>query len=252
MLAVYLQSAECECVRALVDAIRADGYVVGAIICDGVLVEKNASHAPSETRLKRWALAIGRKTGLSVDLAVKHMNDNDPEWTDGAPASDGANDEDDAWLKGRLLLRYEDMKARWEKRTFKIVKSGNYVREELDARDVYSDKMLSDSYKHLHYAVFKQAAAGRTSVSAMPFIARWTKDPRIKSFNDMVLMPPPMVVPPDTYNIWNGFAVERYVATKPVDVDSEAVRAFVGLIDTLFGHKEDEVKYFLDWIAQIF
>ena len=254
MLAVYLQSAECECVRALVDAVRADGFVVGAIICDGVLVEKaDALTSESGSRLRRWSAAIMRKTGLTVDLAVKRMNDEDPQWTD---VDASASADDDAWLKGHVLLRYEDMKPLWERSAFKIVKSGNYVREELEARDIFSDKMLHDSYKHLHYAVFKQGARGdaraSVSVSMMPFIARWTKDPRIRSFKDMVLMPPPMVVPPDTYNIWNGFAVERYVPAAPVDVDSEAVRAFVSFFDTLLGHKTDEVKYVLDWFAQIF
>ena len=249
MLSIYLQSAECECVRALVDAIRGDGLAVGSIICDGVLVEKHPSlaHPSFAASLKRWSSAVLRKTGMCVTLAVKRMSDEDPEWTGG-----GASGGDEAWLKGHLLLRYEDMKRLWEKRSFKIIKSGNYVREDRDTRDVFSDKMLNDSYKHLHYTVFKPVAGGRTLVTMMPFISRWTKDPRIRSFKDMVLMPPPLVVPPDTYNIWNGFAVERYVPDRPVDTESEAVRAFVSFISTLLGGKDEEVKYVLDWVAQIF
>jgi hypothetical protein len=112
--------------------------------------------------------------------------------------------------------------------------------------------MIHDSYNHLHYAAFKNGV-GTSSVSRQPFIARWTKDPCIKSFSDMVMMPPPMRAPPDTYNIWNGFAVERYdPGDRPVDTDSPAVRAYIDLVETLFGHKDDDIAYFLNWVAQIF
>ena len=255
VMARYLQSAECDCVRALVDAVVADGRAVGGIIYDGVLVERDADRISaaqiSGDTLRRWACAVQRKTGLVIELAVKKLTVG-PEWAESVDEP-RMQQLEELWMKGNLLLSYEDMKRRWESRAFKIVKSGNYVREEVGARDVFSDRMLSDSYKHLHYAVFKELGA-LYSVTRQPFIARWTKDPRIKSYKDMVLMPPPMVVPPDTYNIWNGFAVERYVppADRKVDVGSEAVRAYLDLICTLFGHREEDVKYFLDWIAQIF
>ena len=285
LMALYLQSVECECVRALVDAIRADGCVVGSIIYDGVLVERDSATAVavqfSDAQLRRWAAAVHRKTGMSIELAAKRLDASDAsgraEWDADASASPDASDAwEDAWMKGFALLSYEDMKKQWERRSFKIVKSGNYVREECDVRDVFSDRMLHDSYKHLHYAVFKtkgdregtagcpqpesvHASAGRAcqarrvEVTRQPFIARWTKDPRIKSFKDMVLMPPPMVVPPDMYNIWNGFAVERYDPKgREVNTASEAVLAYLDLLFTLFSRNEADYKYFLDWVAQIF
>eukprot|EP00798_Chlamydomonas_sp_ICE-L_P009254 gene9254-16403_t len=52
MLALLLQTKECQCIRALVDAIKTDERTVGSIIYDGVHVEK----LPAEQTIARSAL----------------------------------------------------------------------------------------------------------------------------------------------------------------------------------------------------
>ena len=247
-LSVFLQSAECDCVRALVDAIQSDSRIVGSIICDGVLVENSDSLGPvTPTCLQRWSSAIFRKTGLRIQLSIKSMV-VDEKWL--TPTED---EDRDTWMSGHLLLTYEEMKVLWERHTFKIIKTAIYVRESSnDSRDIFSDKMIFDSYKHLHYAVF-DSKNSKINVSRQCFISRWIKDPCIRSFYQIALAPPPMTVSRNTYNIWNGFAVERYVDVHQCSsMNSEAVRTFLDFVDVLFGRRPEDVKYFLDWTAHIF
>lgn len=114
--------------------------------------------------------------------------------------------------------------------------------------------MLSDSFEHLSYAdVQVKESTGRADVTIHPFIARWTRDSRIRQYMDFVLAPPPRIAPLDAYNIWSGFAVERYRPEgRAVDTDSDAVRAYVDLLSVMAGRKPQVLEYLLDWIAQIF
>ena len=43
LMAIYLQTKERECVKALVDAVHTDGRSVGGIIYDGILVEAGSA-----------------------------------------------------------------------------------------------------------------------------------------------------------------------------------------------------------------
>jgi hypothetical protein len=254
LLALYLQTIECKCIRALVDVLHNDGRKVGGIIYDGVHVEKlqGESSVPSAS-LSRWRNAILRQTDYDVDLAVKPFCKDDA-WIDSASDLGAEDIWDERWMSGHVVLTYDEMKQRWECRSFKIVQGGNYIREEKERRVVMSDKVLNESYKHLHYAIVKQNDSGQAFVQLKPFITQWVKDPLIRRYKGLVFRPPPMASAGDTYNIWNGFAVNRYepAVDRPVDPDGVAVKHLVDFLKTLCGHKQAVLDYLLDWMAQIF
>jgi hypothetical protein len=61
MMAIYLQTQECKCVRALVDAVRDSSRYVGGIIYDGLLVEREGDEVTlPETLLMEWACSRTR------------------------------------------------------------------------------------------------------------------------------------------------------------------------------------------------
>ncbi len=265
-LAVYLQTLECECVKALVDAVHSSSRLVGGIIYDGVLVEREDADVDGRLPphlITRWEKAIARDTGLAIDLAVKPL-DLDPEWGDGDPLADATavattvdNADANAWMKSGAFLTYDEMKTAWEKSTFKVVNSSNYMRisPRSGTRTVFSKRSLVDSFEHLNYAdIAINDNNGKATVTMHPFIARWVRDSDIRQYMDIVLAPPPKTVPEDAYNIWSGFAVERYVPPegKAVDTDSEAVRAYMELVSVLSGRSPEVFEYLLNWIAQIF
>lgn len=260
MMAIYLQTQECICVKALAKAIMVETMSIGAIINDGVLVSKTKKD-PS-IYLDKWSEAILLETSLAIKLAVKPLV-IDPKWTTSnntipintiTPLPLHSTINPDAWMDGNLYT-YSDMKDLWEQSTFKIVKSGNYVREDPvdNSRDVLSEKQITDSYKHLHFSEFKFENDGSITVSAsIPFINRWLLDRDIKYYREIVFNPPPKAVSPNSYNIWNGTDVERYTPMKPVNINSEAVLAYINMFDVLCNRAPAATKYLIDWIAQIF
>ncbi len=166
-MAMYLQSQECDCVRALVDAVHASSRLVGGIIYDGVHVEREDTDTDGMLPphlLKRWKSEIMRRTGLAIDLAVKPFM-LDPEWSEAPNAAASLThqrasaepDDDNEWMTSGTLVTYEETKARWEKSAFKVVNSGNYVRAGAASgvRTVFSKRMLADSFEHLNYVDIK-------------------------------------------------------------------------------------------------
>lgn len=260
LLALYLQTLECKCVRALVEAMQSDGRKVGGIIYDGAHVEKlSGEQTIPHSDLSQWRGAVLHKTGYDVELTVKPFA-LEADWlcaqsSTSSEAEQRDNDIwDERWMQGHILFAYDEMKARWEQRSFKIVKGGNYVREEKDNRVPMSDRVLLESYKHLHYAQFRTDDNGRVTVQLKPFIAHWVKDPLIRRYKSMVFRPPPLETPPEMYSIWNGFAVDRYkpAADRGVDVDSAAVKMFLEFISILCNRNDAVTGYLLDWMAQLF
>lgn len=256
IMALHLQSCERACVCALVDAIQADARAIGAIIYDGVLVERSGPHEKDlpQALVDRWVRTVHVKTGYMISLEVKPLN-GDPAWLQPAeePTATPRNGVwDDSWMDGTAILTYADMKSKWERRSFKIVRSGNYVREEKEERVLMSEHELVQAYRHLSYDDVTCSSNGAVSIVTKPFIARWINDKTIKAFKDMVLAPPPRTVAPMSYNIWSEPDVARYAPTKPVNPDSDGVRLFHGFIDTLCSHNAALTNYVLDWMAQLF
>lgn len=256
LLALYLQTLECKCIRALVESIQSDGRKVGGIIYDGAHVEKlSGEQTVPRSCLSQWRVAVLRKTGYDVELSVKPFA-LDPDWLCASSDAEQENNNiwDERWMQGHILFTYEEMKAHWEQRSFKIVQGGNYVREEKDKRVPMSDRVLLESYKHLHHAQVRTDDNGRVTVQFKPFITHWVKDPLIRRYKSMVFRPPPLETPSEMYNIWNGFAVERHAASSGcgAPTESAAVKLFLDFISILCSRKQDVADYLLDWIAQIF
>ena len=262
IMAMYLQTLECECVRALVAAVQSDCRAVGGIIYDGVLVEKLAGETapPDGAQLTAWEDAVREATGLSVRLKAKAL-DVPPEWLQESTGSDGgaAHEVDgggEQWMDGRHLLSYEEVKRLWERQAFKVVKSGNYVREDAHhgSRTVMSERQLMESFRHLHYATVDRQDDGTVKVAtSQGFVSRWIKDPTIRTFWEMVFAPPPLLAPASCYNIWNGFAVERATTPSPPSVDwgsLPGVRMLVDFRERLLGPAV--AKYVLDFEAQMY
>ena len=261
-LSLYLQTLECECVRALADAVQAEQRTLGGIIYDGVHIEK----LPGEDRLPpsllcRLKKAVARKTGMFVELSVKEFAYSAETWLRplqaacvADPIDPSGEYWDDSWMNGHSLWSYDEMKRMWERRSFKIVEGGNYIREEKEKRVVLTDRGVNEAYKHLHYAQVAHSENGSATVRLVPFITRWVKDPKLRRYKSMVFRPPPMTTPDEAFNIWNGFAAQRYVcaAGRIANPSSDAVRTVLDFFDILCGRERAVVDYLLDWIAQIF
>lgn len=253
MMAIFMQTRERWCLEALVEAAKAGGRELGALIHDGMHVCRRETDGPAgvpDEELRGWESAILEATGFAVRLAVKPFECN-PAWL-GVPKPPTEEMWDDDWMAGGSLMPYGEMKRRWEMRSFKVTDTGEFVRQERHRDNIWSRQRLLDSWEHLSYSVVTKAEDGKTTVSKRPFVAEWLRDPTIRSFARMNLYPPPLRCPPEEYNTWNDFEVARYQPTKPVDTDSDGVRAIIGHVRMLMKYNEAWSNCMLDWISQIF
>eukprot|EP00798_Chlamydomonas_sp_ICE-L_P031717 gene31717-biopygen6570 len=160
------------------------------------------------------------------------------------------------WMNGAELLSYDEVKHNWEKSAFKIINQVVYVRiDGQGIRHVTSEKTLQEAFRHLGYVDITLRDSGSVSVSrTQPFIPRWIKDTSIRKYDDMKLMPPPIEVGGNVYNIWNGFEVERDMSSHDDSVmaDHPSVEVFIEFLHTLCGNNQECTDYILNWIAQIF
>ena len=185
-------------------------------VYDGIHIERleGEKEVPAE-RLAAWRAHVNSRTGLDVALQVKEFR-KDPDWSE--PDSSGKNAVDQVemdqvvkdreWLEGRVMLGYQDLMRAWERRAFKVVMTGNFVVEDKERdgeRVILSDRTLNDAYRHLHFLEVKRRDCGTCEVTLSPFIARWTRDPKLRSYERMDLLPPPLVTPPTTFNIQSRY-----------------------------------------------
>lgn len=258
VLSIYLQTLERRCLEALYDAIQRDGFEVGSLIYDGLLVRKprDGDGEISKTTLKTWRAHVLCMAGYDIEIKVKPF-DTDPSWlepvdSDGHPSPDPHWD--DSWMDGTTLMTYAQMKAKWEERSIKVTVCGDYMREEREKHAIYTRSKLVDAYEHLKYSQIKYNDHGEGTLTKHSFIKAWVTDEEIRTKKYIDFYPPPLMCPEHTYNMWSGFAISNYACPEgaSVDVDSEGVRAFVEHIHILMNRDDKATNYLIDWIAQIF
>ena len=109
LIALHLQTLECECVRALVDAAQNDQRMIGGIVYDGIHVMKDPKESLLPTSmLERWEYSVRAKTGYDVKLSVKAFS-CDPDWL--RSTSSAPDIWDERWMNGYSLWTYEEMKV---------------------------------------------------------------------------------------------------------------------------------------------
>jgi hypothetical protein len=260
ILSVHLQTLERRCLDALMDAIIRDGYDVGALIYDGLHVLKCAhlddSDGVPKSVLKNWRAHVMYTAGYDLELKVKPLDADPSSWLscEGSVARDADDDPkwDDSWMDGSSVMTYAKMKEVWELRAFKVTVCGDYVREEREKHAVYTRSKLMDAYEHLKFADITYSDNGEGRVKTSPFIKAWVSDQRLRCYKYIDTYPPPLCCPSHTYNMWNGFAVSKYVPLREVDTGSAGVSAIVEHLHILLDHNQAASDYVLNWIAQLF
>ena len=163
------------------------------------------------------------------------------------------------------FLTYDEMKQVWEASTCKIIYPGGvYVRIHKGEIQVYTRQALLNAYEHVRYSIVSSSKKprgdddGTVVITNHPFLLSrgpnpcWLHDPKIRHYEKMNIYPPPLVCPPDEFNLWNGFDVERYKAVRHVDTNSSAVKAFINHVHILLNRDQHSTDYVLNWIAQMF
>jgi hypothetical protein len=80
------------------------------------------------------------------------------------------------------------------------------------------------------------------------FIRRWLQDPDMRLYDKVQWLPPPLVCPAGTYNLWTGLSVEK-MSVEPGTVDLSDL--FYEHVRMLCNYEEEQFKYAIKLIADL-
>lgn len=144
---------------------------------------------------------------------------------------------------------YIQWKIKFEKEWCKIKNNGVFIRRfELMGQTslvFQTEKLLITAYKHECY--FKTEKGKKKRV---PFILEWLEDKKMRCYDTVQCVPPPLICPPNVYNLWIQSPFETQPITKDdPDFNMEAVSVFASHLKTLCGNNMTTYKYVCEWIA---
>lgn len=146
---------------------------------------------------------------------------------------------------------YTQWKAKFEMEWCKIKTNGIFIkRTTVDNKTslIFQNKQtLVTGYEHECY--FKIDAKGKQKRTA--FIHEWLADPTMKCYETMECIPPPLICPENTYNLWipSPYECQPIDETNP-DFNVEALKAFSNHIQILANHDQVTYEYICNWVAQ--
>ena len=98
-----------------------------------------------------------------------------------------------------VLQMYEELKTEFENHAYRVDDVLLYpVLDTKNERTLYTLLQLKERFSHLKYS------EGKTEHK---FVQEWADDPNKKAFRKMDVVPKDC--PPDVYNLWDGYDIER-------------------------------------------
>lgn len=152
---------------------------------------------------------------------------------------------------------FEKMKAEFERENFKVIENSCYVQETYDQdnkrRLIHrkkTDLCLAFSHLHLKYVCWEE---NKRVEKEIPFIPLWAECENIRKYDRMDCFPDMARCPPNCFNLWTPFEMERYNDTPLVDNDEvrEGVAFLRNHLSIMCDHDPDTLNEFEKWIAQM-
>jgi len=209
VLSYFLGTIESEIVKVMMEYFQESNWTVGSYIYDGILVEKRENVYLSLDLCEKY---VFEKTTFPIKLKEKPIT-----------------------VDPNILCsksEYEKIKEEFELTHFKLKNPFEFVRI-LSNGDIQLLKPaeLFSLYKNLEVFV---------GDSTVPFISLWEKDPKMRTYEKLDLIPPPLEVPEGVYNTWTGFPVEHFETGGEHEF-------FLEHLDKCY--EPEVVVYLLKWLA---
>ena len=137
---------------------------------------------------------------------------------------------------------YAEKKNEWESKHFKVLYPPTYctIMEDGDVL-LQSKKDFRDTNEHEECII--SSTKGKERVA---FVDKWLKDSLIRRYNYINFLPPPLKCNDDTFNMWNGFYMDKIECEERGDITPilEHMRIMVN-------RDEYSFNYFIKWCAQL-
>lgn len=103
---------------------------------------------------------------------------------------------------------YEKIKSIFETRVCKIKDSVRFMYIHEDDVRIYNRTTLATAYENIKCKELIPTIRGLLEVDGS-FIKKWCSDPKMREYEKACIVPPPLVCPKDTYNLWIPYPWER-------------------------------------------
>lgn len=233
-------------------------YGVSVMCIDGFMTEKQV---PADI-LEACSRHVQEVTELTAVFAEKPIAE--PRWKVDTRKLQLPNVYEHAF-KG-----YAVIKERFEADTFKLMNPICYVQTHGETPIIRSEAKMKEAFRNKYYRELncilpqnqppaKKRKGGKEETERLPYatifrkelLKDWLDDEEIRTHATMDFYPPPVAAPRDAYNTWNGFAVEREVATEE---DKREMEAWIipFLKEVICGDVVAIFTYLVNWLANMF
>jgi hypothetical protein len=141
---------------------------------------------------------------------------------------------------------YDIVKQVFERTHAKIENPICYIETNAEGLYIKDVCKLKQTYNNLYFMEKEQLNNKTWITKQSKFIPKWLDDIRIRYYKTIDFMPPPLVCPPDTYNHWTGFKIDKIDCTP-----SGVIEPFCKHVRILTGNDEASYDYFIKWLAQL-
>ena len=138
----------------------------------------------------------------------------------------------------KYVKYYPVMKELFELTHFKVMNPFQFVR--------IPPPEEKRAYLQMNAELFGQYK-NRYTLEGDRFIDRWTNDENIRTYEELTFHPKKELCPKDSFNTYEGFAVEKLTITEEVSLD----RIFKQM-RILTGNEEENFQWFIKYLAHIF
>lgn len=235
LLSSFLLTEENRVLMTMKDFFEGQGCTVGALMYDGMLVEKQGY---STELLAQCEGVIKEQLGIGMALAQKPMIS-----TIVLPSAVPEGGDPMKMLLDGKHRCYEDVKALFELQCFKIMSPVAFCRVVGDALTMYSKSDLKTAFANVFFYVPVQ---GTKTSKRGAFVDAWLVDTAMRTYTRFDHLPPPLPVPEDVFNTWSGFPIDKVQCDRQGDV-----QPFLDHVSVMTSFHKDQSQYVIYWLAQM-
>ena len=147
---------------------------------------------------------------------------------------------------------YELWKRKFETECCKIKDGAIFIRRYIQNGHpkivTHNKQSITTAYEHECF--YRTDEKGKSK--KVVFIHEWLSDPNMLCYDSAECVPPPLVCPPNIYNLWTPSPFEDMpiMSEDDPDYNEEAVRAFCAHVEILANHNQETYEYLMNWVAQ--
>mmetsp|Transcript_16934 Transcript_16934/g.40651 ORF Transcript_16934/g.40651 Transcript_16934/m.40651 type:complete len:736 (-) Transcript_16934:170-2377(-) len=149
------------------------------------------------------------------------------------------------------IFSYTAVRSWFEQKCFKIVEWGGkcfaYVKQDRELRQC-TQHDLASMFSNLYYT---GSDGGINGVAKKGFVARWLRDPAMKTFTKVECNPSrSKPTPSDTLNIWPGLRAETLPHVPEEEVETLVQPVIDHIRTVIVSGNEEQLNFVLAWLAQ--